>query len=91
MQHTIASVFAMPEDQSEPTVVRLERKSATEMIAEFLREIAALSLVFAPLDRYISEGQVSTEWLTGTLLMSFVLLLFGIVLEDIVESRRKEK
>jgi hypothetical protein len=61
------------------------------MIAEFLREIAALILVFAPLDRYISEGQVPAKWLTGTLLMSFLLLLFGIVLEDIVESRRREK
>jgi len=91
MQHSIASVLAMPGDQPEPIVVRLERRSATEMIAEFLREIAALILVFAPLDRFISEGQVSAEWLSGTLLMSFVLLLFGIVLEDIVESRRKEK
>lgn len=81
----------MPDDQPTPIVVRLERKSATEMIAEFLREIAALILVFAPLDRYISEGQVPAEWLSGTLLMSFVLLLFGIVLEDIVESRRMEK
>ena len=51
----------MPEEQPEPIVVRLERRSATEMIAEFLREIAALILVFAPLDRYISEGSSACE------------------------------
>ena len=61
------------------------------MIGEFLREIAALILVFAPLDRYIAEGEVSSEWLTGTLLLSVVLLVFGILLEDVVEPRQMER
>jgi hypothetical protein len=89
MGHSIASVLAMPEEQSEPTVVRLERKTSTEMIGEFLREIAALILVFAPLDRYIAEGEVSPEWLTGTLLASFLLFMVGIAMESVIERSER--
>jgi hypothetical protein len=91
MRHSIASVLAMPDEQPERIVVRIEPKKATEMIAEFLREIAALIFVFAPLDRYIAEDEVSQEWLTGTLLASIVLLLLGMALENVVESTEIEQ
>ncbi|HXN84788.1 MAG TPA: hypothetical protein VN867_01900 [Candidatus Binataceae bacterium] len=82
----------MPEEeQTEPIVVRLERKTSTEMIGEFLREISALILVFAPLDRYIAEGEVSPEWLTGTLLVSFLLFMIGIAMEGVVDRTERRR
>jgi len=55
------------------------------MIGDFLREIAALVLVFAPLDSYISEGRLSPEWMGATLLVSLLLFLLGIALENPIE------
>jgi hypothetical protein len=52
------------------------------MIGDFLREIAALVLVFAPLDMYITDGKLSGEWLAGTLLASLLLFLLGMALES---------
>jgi hypothetical protein len=55
------------------------------MIGEFLREVAALVFVFAPLESYIAEGQLSGRWLCGTVLSSLLLFLLGMALEDPVE------
>lgn len=43
------------------------RKEPHEMIGGYLREVAALVLVFVPLDQYITVGQLSATWVVGTL------------------------
>lgn len=78
------TVFALADDQ-EPVIVRLAKRTSYEMIGDFLREIAALVLVFAPLDSYISEGRLSPEWMGATLLVSLLLFLLGIALENPIE------
>jgi len=55
------------------------------MIGDFLREIAALIVVFVPLDRYFTEGRLSGEWMSATLLASLLLFLLGMSLENPVE------
>jgi hypothetical protein len=55
------------------------------MIGEFLREVAALVLVFVPLDRYITDGRLSGRWMAGTLMASLLMLMLGIGLENPIE------
>jgi hypothetical protein len=51
------------------------------MVSEYFREAAVLVLVFALLDKLISPDGVSVEWILGTILVSFGLLIAGIIIE----------
>jgi hypothetical protein len=46
--------------------VKLVKATGYEMLGAFLREVAALILVFGPLDKLIAEGEVSASWWCGT-------------------------
>lgn len=69
--------------------VELEAKSKSEMVGEFLRELAVLVLVFVPLEVYIPSkdkgiliSSLDPKWvLVGSLAGSAVLLTVGIWLE----------
>jgi hypothetical protein len=65
-----------------PLPVRPVKPSGYEMLGVFLREVAALILVFAPLDKLIAEGVVPTSWWCATFLSSSVLFLLGVALEQ---------
>lgn len=56
------------------------RRSVLEMLAEFLRELSVLVLVFVPLDLY-ARGGFSVKRAAAVILSSAVLLTFGIILE----------
>ena len=62
-----------------------KRKSRSEMIAEFLREISVLVLVFAPLDALFNPG--ASSWSVIAALVGFALAV-GYVGIRIEESRR---
>jgi hypothetical protein len=51
------------------------------MVSEYFREAAVLVLVFALLDKLISPQGVSVDWIIGTILVSFGLLIAGIIVE----------
>ena len=72
----------MANGQQTPVLVKIAKRTSYEMIGDFLREIAALVLVFAPLDMYITDGRLSGEWMAGTLLASLLLFLLGMALES---------
>ena len=72
----------MTDSEQTPVLVRVAKKTSYEMIGDFLREIAALVLVFVPLDSYITDGRLSSKWLAGTLLASLLLFLLGVALES---------
>ena len=68
----------MPEEQID------HRETVAHMVSEFLREIAALILVFVPLDYLLKGDQpvrffwYDTAWV---LVVSLVLVVFGILVE----------
>ena len=66
----------------EPVPVRPVKPTSYEMLGAFLREVAALVLVFAPLDRLIADGEVTASWWCGTLLLSLSFFLVGVALEQ---------
>jgi hypothetical protein len=66
----------------EPLPVRPVKPTSYEMLGVFLREVAALILVFAPLDKLIGEGSVTPGWWCGTLLLSLSVFLLGVALEQ---------
>jgi hypothetical protein len=68
--------------------VELEAKSKSEMIGEFLRELAVLVLVFVPLEAYISckekdsqNGLLGGWTLIASIASSTVFLAVGIWFE----------
>ena len=58
-----------------------ERKSAAEMVGEYLREAAVLVAVFAILDKLVQGHVVTLWWSVSTFVVSLALLLVGIVIE----------
>jgi hypothetical protein len=67
---------------SQPVSVRPVKPTGYEMLGAYLREVSALVLVFAPLDKLIQEGSISSAWWVGTVLVSISFLLIGIALEQ---------
>jgi hypothetical protein len=53
------------------------------MFSEYFREAAVLVLVFSLLEKTITPGEdgVTIWWILGTVLISFLLLLAGIIIE----------
>ena len=74
----MACSWAMPVEQTD------HRESVTHMLSEFAREVAALVLVFVPLD-YLLKGETIGPYFwyesAAVVLFSFFVLLVGIVLE----------
>ncbi len=68
-------------------VVKLVKATGYEMLGAFLREISALIVVFAPLDKLISEGTVSANWWAGTFLVSLLFFMLGVALEHFEPDR----
>jgi hypothetical protein len=66
----------------EPIPVRPVKPTGYEMLGAFLREVSALVLVFAPLDRLIADGEVTESWWCGTFLVSLSFFLVGVALEQ---------
>ncbi len=58
----------------------LSKKSYAEMLAEALREIGVLTLVFALLDRIVA-GRITVSWTLMALSISVASFLLGCVLE----------
>ena len=58
-----------------------ERKSAAEMIGEYLREAAVLVAVFAILDKLVEGHAVTLTWSVSAIAISLVLLVVGIEIE----------
>jgi hypothetical protein len=59
------------------------RKTITEMMAEALREIAVLVVVFAPLDRWVERRAYSWSDSWETFGIGGILFVTGVVLERI--------
>jgi len=57
------------------------RKDIKEMVGEFFREIAALVIVFAFLDKLVFQQGITFYWSVATVVLAFVLLVFGIWIE----------
>jgi hypothetical protein len=57
------------------------RKDIKEMVGEFLREIAALVVVFAFLDKLVLKEGITVYWSAGTVVLSAFLLILGIAIE----------
>ncbi len=51
------------------------------MVGEFFREIAALVIVFAFLDKLVFQQGITFYWSLATVVLAFVLLMFGIWIE----------
>lgn len=59
-----------------------ERKSAIEMLGEYLREAAVLSGVFIPLDRILGQrANLGWSYVGMTLVISVGWLIAGILME----------
>ena len=56
------------------------KKKKLEMLADFLREVAVLVLVFVPLDLFAHKS-ISASRVLGVILVSGLILAFGIALE----------
>ena len=65
----------------EPLPVRPVKPTGYEMLGAYLREVSALVLVFAPLDKLIADGAVSPSWWCGTFLISLCFFFLGVALE----------
>jgi hypothetical protein len=61
------------------------RRDIKEMVGEFFREIAALVIVFAFLDKLVLGGRITVLWSLSTVSLAFLLLSLGIG----IERRRK--
>ncbi len=57
------------------------RRDVKEMVGEFFREIAALVIVFAFLDKLVFQQGITFYWSLATVVLAFVLLMFGIWIE----------
>jgi hypothetical protein len=57
-----------------------EHKERSQLIGDFLREIAALVSVFYPLDAYL-QGKFDWESVIWALFIAGVFLAWGIILE----------
>jgi hypothetical protein len=68
---------------TEPISVRPVKQSAYEMLGALFREVSALVVVFAPLDKLIADGTVSAGWWCATFLVSFLFFLLGVALEHV--------
>jgi hypothetical protein len=68
-----------------PLPVRPVKPTGYEMLGVFLREVAALILVFAPLDKLIADGVIPSSWWCATVLSSSLLFLVGVALEQLNE------
>jgi hypothetical protein len=60
-------------------------KDIKEMVGEFFREVAALVIVFAFLDKLVLRENITLAWAAATVTLAFVLLVLGIW----IERRRK--
>jgi hypothetical protein len=58
-----------------------DRRTAGEMIGEFLREAAVLVAVFLPLDRMLTNSPLTLGWYVAILGLSGSLLGVGILVE----------
>ena len=56
------------------------RKSYAQMVAEALREIGVLVLVFSLLDRLVA-GRITFVWVLFAVLVSFAVFFYGCYLE----------
>lgn len=56
------------------------RKQIEEMLGDFLRDAAVLVLVFALLDKVMAQ-RLTLWWVCGTIAISGLLLILGILLE----------
>lgn len=65
-----------------------ERKSAAEMVGEYLREAAVLVAVFAILDKLVQGHVVTLWWSVSAMSISLALLVVGIQIERRRDSRR---
>ncbi len=57
------------------------RKTAAEMVGEYLREAAVLVAVFAILDKLVQGHVVTLWWSVSAIAISLALLVVGIVIE----------
>jgi len=57
-----------------------EKRDVLDMLAEFLRELAVLVLVFVPLEAYL-QHRLSKRGIATIFGLAFILLTFRIVLE----------
>lgn len=55
--------------------------SFESMFSEYFREASVLVLVFALLDKLIGPEGLTLDWILGTILVSFLLLLAGMIIE----------
>jgi hypothetical protein len=51
------------------------------MLGALFREISALVVVFAPLDKLIADGAISPSWWCARFLVSVLFFLLGVALE----------
>jgi len=58
-----------------------DKRQVAEMIAEALREIGVLTIVFAPLDKLIQRGSANWHTIMLTMGLGLALLFLGINLE----------
>jgi hypothetical protein len=68
-----------------PLPVRPVKPTGYEMLGAFLREVAALILVFGPLDKLVADGVIPSSWWCATVLSSTLLFLVGVALEQLNE------
>jgi hypothetical protein len=64
----------------------MARKSAAEMLADFMREAACLVVVFGFLDVFL-EGETPDGWWTFWVITASVILLVGGI---VIERRRRD-
>ncbi|HEV3113743.1 MAG TPA: hypothetical protein VGY99_24920 [Candidatus Binataceae bacterium] len=65
----------------EPVPVRPVKPTSYEMLGALFREISALVVVFAPLDKLIADGAISPSWWCARFLVSVLFFLLGVALE----------
>jgi len=51
------------------------------MFSEYFREAAVMVLVFALLEKWMSPDGLSGDWIMGTLLVSLLLMVLGVIIE----------
>jgi hypothetical protein len=64
----------MPDENIQP-------KDVKEMVGDFLRETAALVLVFSFLDKLVTGGRITAIWSIATVSLSVFLVILGIGIE----------
>ena len=61
--------------------VVIDRRVVLQLVGETLREIAVLTLVFAPLESLVLERQLDVVVLIAVMLGGFAMIACGILLE----------